>query len=1274
MSAPTYYKLPRISRTPSPPKEYLRRRQEMGGASLPPMPEDESYQTDPHSPTETPDPEVLRPKKKRKAAGTLRVKQKAKNGPVGWDRILSDAEDDGETLESITVKGAVLNVNLNPARDPAIKNKVVSQKIRSRRQSVTRASTAGICPEAIVDVCGALEAQGGTQVEAEAQGCPTQLEEPAPMAAQRSTSSPVPHTTYALLTPAPSSSTPTHTPVKTAAKKKTVKYVRPYHAPVGATPPLAFWAISTPISEGGTVPENQASPATPPPQKLAASTATLDKQLQQEQQKAMEIDESAVLPSNSSHSAASTAENQNDTQISPSPESSHATADSSPTTSVSPPAQPTTANEAEGSPSPVDFVFHIIRTGAATNPPLTDRPFKVYGRDFIKSGRWMWQQLITTIKDRTHFDSCHDEILLNWVIPLPNIEMLRDQGKEMKRMLENEIIVIRTTREGHWPEWVYERVKERRRVWKRERERERQERERREAEERERREAEERAARAGSQDTIDAPVEDQNEVLGDVTETEELMNPAVEATAQEDANMLDIVGKVSTPLLAPSRNNEESSNTELPQDVDIEEIVASKVRGTPVRREIWDTPLRLEDEAVAPEVPESQEVFDGAQSHVEKAPDTPSTTAAQVSFTPVNKPQGQEVDVSLGTSSIPTTHTSAVSPGTTAVIPLATASSAQNVLSQKVPMATIPVSSVPNAALPPASVQSQTSLANAIPTTKITPPPRPPPQYRGRPIPMPPAYNRPANMPTRPSLGVVPPVTDAPIRNAPLPTQTATSPTTTPVVPKAAIATGQRISAGATPQQLASKPTPFAAATTTTTGTTITTPVIASSSKPRAASAELPPAIAAAAQTPLAKWLAKQGGPTVLPKAVQKAVNDSNLNSRSKKLGRAIRKSMPAAVCRQTASKEQQAAIRPRPGQAVMVRQAPIPSQQQKLIPQNITTSGSSSALSSCPSSNASAASSTTSAHLIKSVASIPVNVPTVPLTTFAQLNPLAQVHPPISSTATSSISPPPSSASEVPTHTESTITKASPAAPTTTSATQTPHRASNYSDESDSDLDLNLDLHLAPRPKKETRVPSWVKSKTPVAKGRLSLTGKLSDFGSPTSVPTTPAAARAMRTFGGIGRTTWDGEMPAFDFPEVVQKEEVVVDGPDSMHEDDDDMDMGLDLQRGTKRPRDSMSTNLSQGTNGKSKSNSFELMGFTSGTIGQNRMTSGYAVSPGSGSQMLAMKNKSKSKRVRRDVDCEDDGDDEEGFLSWEGETKGNEGGLNGKVEDEEDLDLGF
>lgn len=146
---------------------------------------------------------------------------------------------------------------------------------------------------------------------------------------------------------------------------------------------------------------------------------------------------------------------------------------------------------------------------------------------------------------------------------------------------------------------------------------------------------------------------------------------------------------------------------------------------------------------------------------------------------------------------------------------------------------------------------------------------------------------------------------------------------------------------------------------------------------------------------------------------------------------------------------------------------------------------------------------------------------------------------------------------------------------------------------------------------------------------------------------------------------------MPRLDSPEDVreEKQQVAEIGNDPMNEDyDDDMDIGLDLQRGTKRPRDSLPvSNLSPGTSGKSKSNSFDLMGFT-----VQRRATGYDLSPVNASRM---KSKSKLKRVRREVGSDDDGDDEEGFLSWEGDGKAITGEMRMKGdEDEEDLDLGF
>ena len=112
----------------------------MGGASLPPLPEDENYNTDqPHFRLGSPDYEAARPKKKRKP-GSLRIKQKVKGGPVDWSRVFSDGEDGGEILDSIVVKGGVLSTALNAAWSPDTKKtKVVSQKIKSKRQSMVEA-------------------------------------------------------------------------------------------------------------------------------------------------------------------------------------------------------------------------------------------------------------------------------------------------------------------------------------------------------------------------------------------------------------------------------------------------------------------------------------------------------------------------------------------------------------------------------------------------------------------------------------------------------------------------------------------------------------------------------------------------------------------------------------------------------------------------------------------------------------------------------------------------------------------------------------------------------------------------------------------------------------------------------------------------------------------------------------------------------------------------------------------------------------------------------
>lgn len=109
----------------------------MGGASLPPLPEDENYTADqPHSRLNSPDCEAVRPKKKRKS-GSLRIKHKVKGGPIDWSRVFSDGEDGSEILDSIVVKGGVLSTALNAAWSADTKKtKVVSQKIKSRKQII----------------------------------------------------------------------------------------------------------------------------------------------------------------------------------------------------------------------------------------------------------------------------------------------------------------------------------------------------------------------------------------------------------------------------------------------------------------------------------------------------------------------------------------------------------------------------------------------------------------------------------------------------------------------------------------------------------------------------------------------------------------------------------------------------------------------------------------------------------------------------------------------------------------------------------------------------------------------------------------------------------------------------------------------------------------------------------------------------------------------------------------------------------------------------------
>lgn len=121
-----------------------------------------------------------------------------------------------------------------------------------------------------------------------------------------------PHTDFLFLVnvPTPTVSTPTRKP----AKRKTVKYVRPYQPPVATTPQLASEPIeatgsitqpdtqttaSEPIETTGsiTLPDTQiTAQAIPLHQPVEQSASAPNVHLQQEQHNAIEIDESVQPP------------------------------------------------------------------------------------------------------------------------------------------------------------------------------------------------------------------------------------------------------------------------------------------------------------------------------------------------------------------------------------------------------------------------------------------------------------------------------------------------------------------------------------------------------------------------------------------------------------------------------------------------------------------------------------------------------------------------------------------------------------------------------------------------------------------------------------------------------------------------------------------------------------------------------------------------------------------------------------------------------------------
>lgn len=898
-------------------------------------------------------------------------------------------------------------------------------------------------------------------------------------------------------------------------------------------------------------------------------------------------------------------------------------------------------------------MFNVCRI--ETNPSSPSRPFKIPGADFIRGARWMWSQLFSMITECTRFDPDKDEILLNWTTCLPKIEMLKEQQKEMIDMGENEILVVRTEN-GHYPEWIYDKVKERRRQATKERRRQR---------DKEREVVEERGI-TGSNDGIDiAPMEDEVD-MSDALPVMNLLPStcSVERLAPEDEGVLEIEA-ISEPISAPvSGESAELGQVAISSlGTEKEKSTMSKLRSTP---EVVSPLPPLEKE---PEILDNGEFFDDGKASGGTVPQTAREGTPPATFTPLNEPEkSQEASTTISTAP--------------EVQPQDNSLHSASAQSPPVIAPDLAVTAVP---------PIQATVVDGAPAKNDTPPPRNPPSHRGRPIPMPPAYNRPANVAPRPAFDPVPMAADAAaskeLQTATIPTES-TAPVTAAAAPLPAT--------NAPVRKLSSrKPSP-ASPTVTTLGVL----------KSRGGSAELPPEVIAVAQTPLAKWLAKQGGPTVLPKAIAKVGKDTSpgavaqVPSSRNRPGRpsaTIRKVIEAAVGAQSAQKEREAAIRPRVAPSVS-QHTPVASQQRLATPDPADTrSETTSPLSSYPSSFASMSPRNT---YPRRTANIPTDSAsaTREATPSRHLPATFQPSPSPVNKSSASFSTPSSLSKTLDTNQKppataidnTTVTPSTPPPALTLCSAQTTVETQPEGDggDSDSDLDLNLDLHLLPREKKETRVPSWVKTKTPVAKGRLSLAGKLVGFPLPTSSTTTPKAAGPVKTLDDARRATWGGEPPVLGFLVRGQELDLDIGAEATMDDDDDDnmdidMDMGLDLQRGIKRSRASMSSPSTIGSSpGKSKSKILQPMRFS--------RSSAKAPKPISTLRSRS-KSKSKVKRPRteggfgragsRNGEEEEDSEGfEEGFLSWEGDEKGmgalkeKSMGEERREGEEEDLDLGF
>lgn len=108
--------------------------------------------------------------------------------------------------------------------------------------------------------------------------------------------------------------------------------------------------------------------------------------------------------------------------------------------------------------SPTKIEFHVSRFDGRMGG------FKLTGRDLFRNGRWNWKRLESRIVDTALFDAkSGDELLINYKFSVYDMSELRLCSEEFESNSSNEILVVRTNEEGHYPEKVYEAMKEQQR-------------------------------------------------------------------------------------------------------------------------------------------------------------------------------------------------------------------------------------------------------------------------------------------------------------------------------------------------------------------------------------------------------------------------------------------------------------------------------------------------------------------------------------------------------------------------------------------------------------------------------------------------------------------------------------------------------------------------------------------------------------------------------------------------------------------------------------------